>query len=260
MGLACVYSLARPLLTAMTLSLRPNLSLEDMRFYHQFLTAAYPSLPLRRGDLWIQVAALSYEVGYKIKLHRQESAFFFLCNQAKFAYLYQNEYLAHAILGLGASHLSQNGTINYTVQDLQHRVFEINLLNNQLRYEVTTATEADVLFAAVACLISQSALLEDGMAEYQTLVRGINIIMATVMPRFPTSRFHVFTISNHIKAMKLMVSEEPKDTCIIEQFMRSVKVLKPLCSRHSELVYLEALINCAQAANESSFQGRLFMT
>ena len=46
-------------------SIRANpsmLTLEDLRFYHQFLTTAFPTLPLRSDDVWQQCAAMSHQV------------------------------------------------------------------------------------------------------------------------------------------------------------------------------------------------------
>lgn len=39
-----------------------GLALEDLRFYHQFLTVAYPSLPLKGGEVWSNCAAMSHSV------------------------------------------------------------------------------------------------------------------------------------------------------------------------------------------------------
>lgn len=39
-----------------------TLVLEDLRFYHQFILAAYPTLPLKAKDVWMQAAAMSHQV------------------------------------------------------------------------------------------------------------------------------------------------------------------------------------------------------
>lgn len=39
-----------------------GLALEDLRFYHQFLTVAYPAIPLKAGAAWSQAAAMSHQV------------------------------------------------------------------------------------------------------------------------------------------------------------------------------------------------------
>lgn len=36
------------------------LALEDLRFYHQFILAAFPTLPLKSKDTWMDAAAMSH--------------------------------------------------------------------------------------------------------------------------------------------------------------------------------------------------------
>lgn len=38
-------------------------SVDDLRFFHHFVVTAYPPLPIKRGDIWRNVAAISYDVG-----------------------------------------------------------------------------------------------------------------------------------------------------------------------------------------------------
>lgn len=40
----------------------PILTLQDLRFYHQFLTVGFPTLPLRADWIWPQCAAMSHQV------------------------------------------------------------------------------------------------------------------------------------------------------------------------------------------------------
>lgn len=49
--------------------IRPNpsaLTLEDLRFYHQFLTTAFPTLPIRSEKVWAQCAAMSHQVSTRL--------------------------------------------------------------------------------------------------------------------------------------------------------------------------------------------------
>ncbi len=70
MGLTCAYSVTSPLSPTVSPSAARSLSSEDMLFYHQFLTVAYPPLPLRRKELWIQVASTANEVSHTLIRHR----------------------------------------------------------------------------------------------------------------------------------------------------------------------------------------------
>lgn len=41
----------------------PNLfTVDDLRFFHHFVVTAYPPLPIKRDDIWRDVAAISYGV------------------------------------------------------------------------------------------------------------------------------------------------------------------------------------------------------
>lgn len=64
LGLSCMYP-TTPSSSGSQTTIRPNpsvLNLVDLRFYHQFLTAGFPTLPLRGEKVWAQCAAMSYNV------------------------------------------------------------------------------------------------------------------------------------------------------------------------------------------------------
>jgi hypothetical protein len=49
--------------TPLTMAANPALfSLQDLRFYHQFLTVGFPTLPLKAREVWSQCAAMSHQV------------------------------------------------------------------------------------------------------------------------------------------------------------------------------------------------------
>ncbi|KAF5131339.1 hypothetical protein E5D57_007694 [Metarhizium anisopliae] len=73
------------------------------------------------------------------------------------------------------------------------RLAAIRLLASTLDAEPKTAADADALFAATYCLMSQSSLMpNDGMAEYMALMRGAILVMTTILPEFPNSIFSKF--------------------------------------------------------------------
>ncbi|PNY29062.1 Sterol uptake control protein 2 [Tolypocladium capitatum] len=224
LGLACVYpnsaaSSSTPIRAALS-----SLTLEDLRFYHQFLTTAFPRLPLRGGQIWSQAAAMSYSY----------------------------EYLAHAVLGLGASHLSQNGNTDYTTQALQHRIIAIKLVNEQLDHLPRSPADADALLATSMCLVAQSSLMPDSMVDYLTMARGANLVATTVVPDFQRSIFRTFTPEGHLESVTSMVCELPKDLQLVDDFRSSVTKLEPICQKTCELKYLAALLRCVEALRASS--------
>ncbi|UNI25027.1 hypothetical protein JDV02_010736 [Purpureocillium takamizusanense] len=238
LGLTCVYppaasnaspsaSSSNTVGVAAAAALRANpsmLALQDLRFYHQFLTTAFPTLPLRNGQVWSDAAAMSH----------------------------QYEHLAHALLGLGASNLSQNGNVDYTSQALQHRVVAIKLFNEQLSRPPTSAADADALFATVLCLLTQSSLLSDTMIEYMTMTRGAHLVATSVITDYTTSIFRTFTPQGHIQSLTAVVCEMPKDFAVTDAFRASVASLEPLCHEQTERAYLGCQLRCIDALHESS--------
>ncbi|KAF7554584.1 hypothetical protein G7Z17_g2775 [Cylindrodendrum hubeiense] len=227
LGLSCQYphreshaateELPRPAPTSFTL--------EDLRFHYQFLTVAYPSLPLRADDVWSKCAAMSHSY----------------------------DFLAHAALGLGASHLSQNGSGNFTPQALQHRVTAIRLVNEQLAEPSNkTIEQADALFAALVCIIAQSSLMPHGMTEYLVMTRGANLVAASIMPDHGRSIFKDFSAQGHMESLSKMINDQPKDPKLLEGFCFSVMNLEPLCQTVHEQAYFNSLVKTITLVPTSS--------
>nr|UYO77202.1 Zn2Cys6 transcriptional regulator [Trichoderma crystalligenum] len=190
------------------------LALEDLRFYHQFLLAAFPTLPLKRKEVWMEAAAMSYKY----------------------------DYLAHAVLGLGASHLSRHGNTDYTSQALQHRITAMKLVNEQLDKPPKKPADADALLAAVLCLVTQSSLMPDSMIDYITTTRGGNLVATTIIKDFEMSIFKYFTAEEHDRSLERLICEQPKNFEVIEGFRSSVLQLKPLCQKPTEMAYCETMM------------------
>lgn len=204
------------------------LTLEDLRFYHQFLTVGFPALPLKADSIWPQCAAMSHKY----------------------------DFLAHALLGLGASHLSQNapGCLEYQPQALQHRITAIRRVNEELNRPKRTAEDADALFAALMCLVAQTSLLpgREGMFEYLSMGRGASLVNQTIVMGFDRGLFRQFTLQKHMEDLTSMVTEQPKDVELIHGFRDSVKGLRPLCTRPSEIAYYDNLLRAITALETSS--------
>ncbi|KAL7815179.1 hypothetical protein V8C26DRAFT_131513 [Trichoderma gracile] len=193
-----------------------SIALEDLRFYHQFLLAAFPTLPLKAKDVWMDAAAMSH----------------------------QYDYLAHAVLGLGASHLSQHGNVDYTSQALQHRVTAMKLVNQQLDHPPTRPADADALMAAVICLVAQSSLMPDSMIDYITTTRGGNLVASTIITNYEMSIFKYFTPREHDRSLERLISEQPRDYEVIHGFATSALQLRPLCQTPNEVAYCDCLVKC----------------
>lgn len=84
----------------------------------------------------------------------------------------QYEFLVHAMLGLGASHLGLLNHRGYIKQALNHRVLAIRSLNERIAKGTLSTADGDAAFAAMLALTFQSGYMSDGMTDFFSMVRG----------------------------------------------------------------------------------------
>lgn len=172
----------------------------------------------------------------------------------------QFDFLAHAILGLGAAHVTQNNPgVDYTPSALQHRLTAIKRVNQEFDKPKRTTREADALMAAVLCLIAQSSLFDnsDSMIEYLTMSRGANLVLNQLLPNIGESIFCDIHIDAHLDKIRDMTSEQPMDLELLGHFQDSVLALMTLCSGPNEMKYIDCLIRCSTALRISGTNGEL---
>lgn len=237
LGLDCFY----PAPPRPVLALSPSapshapdspLRLGDLRFFHHFLVAAYPTLPLGVDQLWQTVAAMSHDYGF----------------------------LAHAILALAAQHLTASTGSDFAVQALDHRVAAIAALNQALSAPCPTRDDADAKFATAIILTFQSSYMADGMMDYLAMLRGWMVIQTTVVPSLGESIFHSITEETYVGSMKrllgLAADPDPKADGelrrTLQDFTASLRLAAPLCRSTAEIHYLAALERIARLASQSS--------
>ncbi|EOA85778.1 uncharacterized protein SETTUDRAFT_151790 [Exserohilum turcica Et28A] len=150
-------------------------SMADMRLFHHFLITAYPHLPVGADKVWITVIP-------------------------SFAHNY--EYLIHSILALSASHLDAVTNSGVAEQAIQHRILAVKSLNDALSAPPKTQCERDARMAAALALAFQSSHLQDGMAEFLTMVRGCNLIAGDEMSLVDDSVFQAFREDGHLQTMR----------------------------------------------------------
>ncbi|CAG9997768.1 unnamed protein product [Clonostachys byssicola] len=233
LGLNCTYPpegglvpASRPSHTSspmtMPLSSSPTrFTIEDLRFFHHFLFAAYPPLPIGGKEIWRDMAALSH--GF--------------------------DYLVHAVLGLAASHLTlaSRNEIDYSAHALSHRVQAINSLNTALSKPCASMAEGDARFATLMALTFQSSYMPDGMVDFLAMIRGCTVVPGTGMPSFSESVFQGFSAEAHQQSIIEMNEDRPeaKDQRLASfaiDGLKSLYALRPFCPDGSlEGTYLDAL-------------------
>ncbi|KAF2273214.1 uncharacterized protein EI97DRAFT_164434 [Westerdykella ornata] len=157
-------------------------TMSDMRLFHHFLITAYPHLPVGADKIWITVIP-------------------------GFAHNY--EYLIHSILALAASHLNAVSSANVAEEAISHRILAVKSLNEALSVPPKTRNERDARMAAALALAFQSSHLEDGLAEFLTMVRGCNLIAGDEGLKNPESVFHALSADGHLGTMRNRLAISP---------------------------------------------------
>ncbi|KAF2625349.1 hypothetical protein BU25DRAFT_412779 [Macroventuria anomochaeta] len=171
-------------------------TMADMRLFHHFLITAYPHLPVGADKIWITVIP-------------------------SFAHNY--EYLIHSILALAASHLDAVSNTSAAEQAIQHRILAVKSLNEALSVPPKSRSEQDARMAAALALAFQSSHLQDGLAEFLTMVRGCNLIASGETSVGSDSAFNVspsssitmaFSEDGHLQHMKTRIGTSPQYNCV----------------------------------------------
>ncbi|KAL2204330.1 hypothetical protein CC79DRAFT_1372337 [Sarocladium strictum] len=150
-----------------------QLSMTDLHFFHHFLVHAYPGLPIQGEQVWREVAQYSHTF----------------------------DFLAHAVLALGASHLGLCNGTDYRSDALSHRVSAITSLNTALSTPCQTKEEGDARYATLMALTFQSSYMDDGMSEFLAMLRGCSVVANSSFFRFEDSAFRMFSTEGHVQCV-----------------------------------------------------------
>lgn len=179
-------------------------TMSDMRLFHHFLITGYPHLPVGADKIWITVIP---------------------------SLAHNYEYLIHSILALAASHLDAISSANVGAEALSHRVIAVRSLNEALSHPAQSRSECDARMAAALALAFQSSHLQDGLAEFLTMIRGCNIIAGKDQLMNPDSAFHAFREAGHVATMQNRLSNAsqfPVDTNDLDDATASIKAVETL--------------------------------
>jgi len=141
------------------------------------------------------------------------------------------------------------------VESLTHRIKAIKSFNEQLSMAPTQSADADALFATVTCLLTQAALLPDGMVEYFTLLRISYYVVKVILPSFPTADFHTFTPEEHVNALSSIASGQPIDFTLASEFRESLELIEAICCENTQIEYISQQKRCIAALSSSCRRG-----
>ncbi|GFP60299.1 hypothetical protein TASIC1_0017006100 [Trichoderma asperellum] len=169
----------------------------------------------------------------------------------------QYQFLAHAILGLAAQHLTLFRGADYSIQALDLRVTAINGLNEALSQPCLTPTDADARYAAIIALTFQSGYMPDAMIEFIKMLRGWMFIQTKLVPDLEMSIFRNFTREAFTSSMKQHIARQPinKSMIALDDYLASLKIIRTLCQGTAEIKYLSALERLGRLASQSPIEG-----
>ncbi|KAF5551847.1 sterol uptake control 2 [Fusarium mexicanum] len=191
-------------------------SMVDLRFFHHFLLHAYPGLPIQGEEVWKEVAKYSH--GF--------------------------DFLAHAMLALGASHLGLCNGADYNSNAISHRVKAIKSLNSALDNSCRTKEEGDAQYATLMALTWQSSYMPDGMQEFLSMLRGCTIVSKCSVFQFEDSAFRMFSIEEHVQRVNDINNGFDiglSDHEAIDAGVASIKAIAPLSQSMLEIGLVAAL-------------------
>ncbi|KAI1781119.1 hypothetical protein F4818DRAFT_28614 [Hypoxylon cercidicola] len=226
-GLRCEYP-ATPQVVHQPRHQVPLFSLQDMRFFQHFLLTCFPHHPLGNETIW------THEVPCLSQTH---------------------EYLMHAVLGLAASDLMTQDSSLVTFA-MMHRVKAINAIKRSLSDvpKMDTFEEGNALIATCFALTFQSIVLDDGMAEYMTFIRGIALVSMHMYGKGVKFLFsnlqHLDTsaiLKPHMDALPLVRRE------LVDMAVAGIHGLEPLCTHQVEVEYYKLILEIAEALYTDSF-------
>lgn len=201
-----------------------------MRFFHHFLTIAYPHLPVDNDHVWVNEIPQFAE---------------------------QHQYLMHALLSLGASHLSRLTGVDYRRESLIHRGHAIAGLNQALSREARCYGESDAMLASCYALTFQASYMGDGLSDFITMVRGCALTTEKIHQEHAPTAFNLQP-DLHFKFMAPRLQNlPPVDPSLLEDAYTSLQIIRPYLIGDTEIDFHAALVDVISSLQASPASGYL---
>jgi hypothetical protein len=165
------------------------------------------------------------------------------------------------MLALAASELAEQHpeSSQLSCTAMSHRVKAIGALNTAISSGMTHFEQGNAMLATCFTMIFQSVLIEDGLAEYLTFIRGTIVVgiqmgikkMHILFDRLFGDR-DLESIDPKMKAASLI---EPE---LVRIAIRSLEKIAPLCKSRLEIEVYGMLLSIARALVTSSRDGKFF--
>jgi hypothetical protein len=139
-----------------------------------------------------------------------------------------------------------------------HRVKAIEALNKAVSRGIQTMEEGNAMIGTCYALLFQSVLMNDGLTEYMSFIRGtvaVAIHMAQNQMKF---LFHHMWDYEQMEQVDAMLHETPLiDAEVAGAACRSLEKMAHLCTTKTEIQLYGLLLNMARTCITSSRDGNL---
>lgn len=169
----------------------------------------------------------------------------------------------HAILALGASHLSlavRSGR-DYTSAAIQHRGRALRCLNEMMAREECNSTEINVMLAACYALTFQANYMTDGLFDFAVMVRGCAIMTERLSRKYENNAIFELDTEEALRSILETLDPGPViDTAIIDTFLSTLESVQPLLRDDAHYQFYNALADTLKSLRRSSREGYLVFT
>jgi len=205
--------------------------MNDMQFFHHFLTISFPHLPLGNDDVWLR----------DIPQFAQE-----------------HTYLMHAILALGASHLNRMvPNTNFSKEALIHRGHAINGLNTCMAKTQHAYGEADAMLATCYALTFQSSYMPDGLSDFVIFVRGCALATGKIREENAPTAFNLSPNRHHDVIRPRLKSLPSLNPTHLEQGLTALDELQVYLHHEAEHKFYLSMRDVFVHLQQSSASGYL---
>ncbi|RDW77562.1 hypothetical protein BP6252_05615 [Coleophoma cylindrospora] len=128
----------------------------------------------------------------------------------------EHEYLLHSMLALAASDLMSSAhdtsapPPNLMSTAIAHRVKAINSLNQALSTTTLSFAQGNAMIGTCYALVFQSTLMDDGLSEYMTFIRGIVLVSIQLAVRNLRFMFENMLDNDSLAAAEPMLEKAPE--------------------------------------------------
>ena len=168
----------------------------------------------------------------------------------------EHDYLMHAMLALGASHLDRITPVaEHTTKAIVHRGHAMAGLSRALAKNERVYGESDAMVATCYALTFQSTYMSDGLLDFITMVRGCALITGKIREDNSPTAFNLQP-DWHFKLMEPKMKDLPVvHQHLLDNGLLALEEVRPLLITRTDHQFHGALTKVIQGLSRSSREG-----